>query len=124
MIAVADFAVLIPFYANGLRGDQLGELLQSTARHAVRFGAVRTSCYRSQEDAYSFQLVLHFEDKADWLRYWHSDEFVATRTRGGSWFQKPLAYEMHEILVDEVAPGRHGAEASAMAPAAAPATTS
>ena len=109
---MARFAVTIPFYATGLRGNDLGALLERTARHAVRYGAVRTSAYRSQEDAYAFLLVLHFDEKGDWQRFWHSDEFVATRTEGASWFQKPLQYEMNEILVDEAAPG-HGAVAPA-----------
>lgn len=103
---MARFAVLIPFYATGLRGDDLEGLLRETVGHAGRFGATRSAVYRSREDPYGFQVLLHFEDKSDWTRYWHSEEFVEMRTRGGSWFQKPLQYDMHDIVVDEVAPAR------------------
>jgi hypothetical protein len=91
--------VHIPFYATGFRGDKLAAALAEIAAVAPRYGATHYDVYRSRDDMYRLLLVVEFATKLDWERYWGGPEFTAMRTRCSSWYQVPLAYAWHDIVV-------------------------
>jgi quinol monooxygenase YgiN len=91
-------SVHLPWYATGFRADKLAAALGEIAAVAPRYGATRYAIYRSRDDPYKFLMVIDFESKLDWERYWSSPEFVAMRTTTSSWYQIPLLYAWQDIV--------------------------
>ncbi|WP_320669608.1 hypothetical protein [Patulibacter defluvii] len=119
-------AVHLPYYATGLRHDQLAEALEALTPELLRVGALEVRVDRSKEDAYRFRQVIHVADKATWAKVWNSEPFVAFRTTKIAWYQKPLAYELYEPLTTGTAAGVSDVrgEAPADAPVAGEASAS
>lgn len=95
----------LPYYATGLRADQLAEALDELTPELLRLGALEVRVYRSKEDAYRFFQVIQVEDKDAWARIWNGTAFVRFRTICGPWFQKPMAYAPYETISQAVASG-------------------
>jgi hypothetical protein len=98
----------VPWYATGLRGDQLAAALQEIAPVALRYGATDWAVYRSNDDRYKFQQLATFEDKAGYDMYWNGPEFAAWRADYSSYYQVPVVYAPMTL----VASGRQGVEAN------------
>lgn len=102
---MSGLAYHLPYYATGLRADQLAEALDELTPELLRLGALEVRVYRSKEDAYRFFQVIQVEDKETWTRIWNGTAFVRFRTVCGPWFQKPLAYAPYETISQSVASG-------------------
>lgn len=98
-------AYQLPYYATGLRADQLAEAFVELTPELLRLGALDVRVYRSTEDSYRFLQVIQVEDKDAWARIWNGTAFVRFRTVCGPWFQKPLAYAPQQTISHGVAPG-------------------
>jgi hypothetical protein len=90
--------VLIPWYATGLRGDQLAVALGEIAPIALRYGASEYHIYRSRDDKYRLMHFSTFENKADFERYWYGEEFAAWRSDFSSWYQVPILYQWMDMI--------------------------
>jgi quinol monooxygenase YgiN len=90
--------VHVPFYATGFRHNKLADALAEIASVAPRYGATHYAVYRSRDDLYRFLLIVDFESKMDWERYWGGPEFTAMRTLSSSWYQVPLLYTWNDIV--------------------------
>ncbi len=66
----------LPYYATGLRADQLAEAFDELTPELLRLGALEVRVYRSKEDAYRFLQVIQVEDKDAWTRIWNGEAFV------------------------------------------------
>ncbi|MFA4927405.1 MAG: hypothetical protein WC558_02730 [Patulibacter sp.] len=95
----------LPYYATGLRADQLAEALDELTPELLRLGALEVRLYRSNEDAYKFFQVIHVADKVAWTKIWNGEAFVRFRTVCSPWYQKPLAYAPQQLISRGVAPG-------------------
>jgi hypothetical protein len=107
--------VHIPWYATFFRGDKLDAALREIAPLALRYGGTEYDVFRSRDDRYRFLQLAYFEDKSDWERYWYGEEFSTWRADYASWYQVPVLYVWHDVVV-------HGAldpEAAALSPARA-----
>jgi hypothetical protein len=91
-------SVHIAWYATGFRADKLAAALTEIVAVAPRYGATHYAIYRSRDDRYKFLMVVDFESKLDWDRYWHGPEFLAMRTTSSSWYQIPLQYVWHDVV--------------------------
>ncbi len=98
-------AYSLPYYANGLRADQLSEALVELTPELLRLGALDVRVYRSKEDPYRFLQVIQVESKDAWTKIWNGEPFVRFRTVCGSWYQKPLAYAPQEAISHGIASG-------------------
>jgi hypothetical protein len=96
---MAAGCVHIPWYATGLRHDALAEALVEIAPVAQRYGATAHAVYRSRDDLYKFLQTADFPDKVSWERYWFGEEFIDWRARHSSWYQVPVLYVWHDVLV-------------------------
>ena len=99
--------VHVPWYATGFRGDELEAALAEIAPVAMRYGATAYSVYRSRDDRYKFLQTATFENKLDWERYWNGPEFIQWREKYSSWYQIPVLYVWHDMVlsgVSELAP--------------------
>jgi len=90
--------VHVPWYATGLRHDQLADALAGIAPIALRYGARSYAVYRSNDDRYKFLQTAEFEHKRDWERYWNGPEFIDFRVLTSSWYQVPVLYVWHDRI--------------------------
>ncbi len=91
--------VQIPWYATFFRGDRFSDALEEIAPLALRYGATDYAVYRSRDDGYKFLQTATFENKLDWQRYWDGPEFSDWRAEYTSWYQVPVLYVWHDIVV-------------------------
>lgn len=96
---MARGVVHVPWYATLFRGDQFEEAIQEIAPLALRYGATDFAVYRSREDTYKFLQTATFEDKAQWEAYWYGTEFNDFRATHSSWYQVPILYAWHDLVV-------------------------
>ena len=92
-------AVHIPWYATVFRGDKLESALEIIAPLALRYGATDYAVYRSRDDRYKFLQLATFEAKSDFERYWYGEEFVGWRADYTSWYQVPIVYAWHDLII-------------------------
>ena len=91
--------VHIPWYATGLRHDNLAAALAGIAPVAVRYGARTYAVHRFRDDQYKFLQTAEFESKLDFDRYWHGPEFIDFRVLAASWYQVPVTYAWADLVV-------------------------
>ncbi|HET6447748.1 MAG TPA: hypothetical protein VFG31_01465 [Conexibacter sp.] len=104
--------VHIPWYATLFRGDKLAAAVSEAAAASIRYGATQYKVHRSRDDAYRLLLMVWFESRLDWERYWEGPEMVALRTNHMGHYQVPLLYSWNEELVsDVIEPAANGAPA-------------
>lgn len=102
---MSGLAYHLPYYATGLRADQLAEAFVELTPELLRLGALDVRVYRSKEDSYKFLQVIQVEDKDAWAKIWNGAAFVRFRTVCGPWYQKPLAYAPMQVITHGTAPG-------------------
>jgi hypothetical protein len=96
---MSGLAIHLPFYATGLQADNLAAALEELTPKLLRLeGVLEVRVYRSKDDAYKFQQVIHITSKKQWEAIWNSRAFIDFRTVSTKLFQKPLAYVLHETL--------------------------
>ena len=108
---MAGGVVQIPWYATLFRGDQFEAALHEIAPLAMRYGATDFAVYRSRDDSYKFLQMATFEGKTAWESYWYGPEFNEWRATHASWFQVPVLYGWHDLVLS----GRSEVEAPAEA---------
>jgi hypothetical protein len=90
--------VHVPWYATGLRGDNLSAALADISHVALRYGARSHAIYRYNDDRYKFLQTAEFENKADFEAYWYGPEFTDFRVLCSSWYQVPVLYGWTELV--------------------------
>jgi quinol monooxygenase YgiN len=98
--------VWVPFYATLFRQDQFAAECAQAAELSLRYGATRYQVHRSNDDRYKITMMVWFESKTAWYRYWDGPEMIAFRRRNSGRFQIPVVYVWHE----ELAAGELGPE--------------
>jgi hypothetical protein len=91
--------VQVPWYATVWRGDRLEAALEQIAPLALRYGASQFGVYRSRDDPYKLLQFAHFESKLDWERYWDGPDFIAWRAEYSSFYQVPILYGWHDLVI-------------------------
>ncbi len=91
--------VHIPWYATFFRGDRFEVALMEIAPVALRYRATDYQVHRSRDDRYRFLQMASFEDKGDFELYWYGEEFRAWRADHASWFQVPIVYVWHDLVI-------------------------
>lgn len=97
---MAAYSFHIPFYATGLRGDELEAALSQVAPIAARYGGTHWAVYRSQEDAYKFMLIVDFPSKSSFEAYWYGEEARDMRAAMSGFFQNPVTYAPQAIVAE------------------------
>ena len=96
---MAAGVVHIPWYATLFRGDKFEAALEEIAPVALRYGATEYAIYRSRDDQYRFLQLATFEDKQGFEAYWYGADFNDWRARYSSWYQVPVLYVWHDLVV-------------------------
>ena len=97
---MAGGLVTVPWYANVFRGDKLEIALAELVPVAARYGATAYGLWRGLDDRYAFQQWAAFPEKLMWERYWDGEEMVNFRIECSSWYQVPLVYHWHDVVVE------------------------
>jgi hypothetical protein len=87
---------IVPF-----RADRWYELWQPAAARMPAFGASSWSLTRSIDDRLAFRQSAVWNSRADFERYWYSDEIEAARNAIIDLYDKPLLPAWHTLLVTE-----------------------
>ena len=108
--------VWVPWYATLFRSDAFAAECAQAAELALRYRATQYQVHRSRDDRYRITMMLWFESKTDWYRYWDGPEMMEFRRRNAGRFQIPVTYVWH----DELASGALGPQVGLAEPEPAP----
>ena len=85
----------IDWHVHPFRADRWLAAWKPAAERALAFGATSSTISRSIEDPLLFRQKSVWEDKADFERYWFSDEVAAVREEVMNLYNKPLLPSWH-----------------------------
>ncbi|MEX2105495.1 MAG: hypothetical protein WD810_01205 [Solirubrobacterales bacterium] len=83
------------------RADRWLDIWESAAAKMPAYGASSWSLTRSTEDPLAFQQTSAWENRADFERYWYSEEIESARAAIIGLYDLPLLPTWHTLLVAE-----------------------
>jgi hypothetical protein len=95
---VADEVCYIDWHVHPMRAERWLEAWQPFAGRAMAFGAHSWGLTRSIEDPLLFRQASVWSDRADFERYWYSDEISAAREAILGLYNKPLLPTWHTLV--------------------------
>jgi hypothetical protein len=109
--------VHIPWYATGLRGDQMERALLDVTATALRYGATGWQLHRSRDDRYKLLQIIDWDDKGDFELWWNGQEMIDFRVISSGWWQVPVLYVWHDLCGSGQVEEGNGETQAAPAPA-------
>jgi hypothetical protein len=103
----------IDWHTTPFRSDRWYEIWKPALDRALAFGATSSYLTRSVDDPLHFRQLSTWEDKADFERYWASDEISALRQEAMSYYAKPLLPGWHTLSAAAAESSAPALEASA-----------
>ena len=97
---MADIAV-IDWRIHPFRADRWYEAWRPAAARALAFGASSWSLTRSIDDPLAIRQTMVWESRADFERYWYSDEIEHARAAVIDLYDIPLLPAWHTLLAAE-----------------------
>ena len=91
----------IEWHVSPFRADRWLELWEPAAARMPAFGAKSWSLTRSIDDPLAFRQSAVWESRADFERYWYSEEIDAARAKVIDLYAKPLLYTWHALIAAE-----------------------
>ena len=91
--------VHVNWYATLFRGDSFAAALEEITAVSLRYGASEYAVYRSRDDAYKVLQMTTWESHDDFDRYWYGEDFALWRADHQSWYQVPVLYVWHDLVV-------------------------
>jgi hypothetical protein len=86
---------VIDWHVTPWRAGRFFQIWEPAAERALAFGAKSWTLTRSVDDPLLFRQTTIWDDRADFERYWYSDEVSAARTEAISYFGKPVLPAWH-----------------------------
>jgi hypothetical protein len=83
------------------RRDRWLDLWEPAAAKCAAYGAKSWSLTRADDDPLAFQQTMVWENKADFERYWFSQEIAEIRESIVNWYVIPLLPTWHTLLAAE-----------------------
>jgi quinol monooxygenase YgiN len=99
----------IDWHVNPFRADRWLEIWRPALDRALAFGATASYITRNEEDPLHFRQVSVWRDRADFDRYWASDEVSALRQEALAYFHKPVYPAWHSLTADAAVQAANGA---------------
>jgi hypothetical protein len=90
----------IDWRIHPLRADRWLEIWAPALDRALAFGARSCLLSRDAEDPLHFRQVSVWERRADFERYWFSDELIDLREAAINYYNKPLSPQWHSLTAD------------------------
>jgi heme-degrading monooxygenase HmoA len=92
---------VIDWRVTPFRADRFLERWEPAAARVLSFGAQSWSLTRSIDDPLHFTQTSIWDSRADFERYWYSDEIAAVREQIVDYYVKPLLPAWHAIVAAE-----------------------
>jgi hypothetical protein len=89
---------VLDWHIAPFRADRWLDTWETAAARMPAFGAKSWSLTRSIDDPLSFQQTSVWESRADFERYWYSEEIAAVRVQCAGFYQVPLLPKFHTIV--------------------------
>jgi quinol monooxygenase YgiN len=90
----------VEWHISPFRRDRFLETWLPALDRALAFGARSCFLSRNEEDPLHFRQVSVWDDRADFDRYWASDEISALRQAALPYFNKPVYPVWHDLIAD------------------------
>ncbi len=97
MSDTGGIVVKIAWVANPFRGDKFEAAWLPAAEAVLDYGATGWALFRSEDGLLDFTQLAFFPSKAEWERYWYSEEITAARADAQGLYQVPLLPTFHRI---------------------------
>ncbi len=88
----------IDFHVTPFRADRFFAIWESAAARSLAFGAKSWKISRSEEDPLLFRQETIWDDRADFERYWYSEELEKKRREAINYYGKPLLPSWHSLV--------------------------
>jgi hypothetical protein len=89
---------IINWHVTPMRADRWYAIWRPAFERAAAFGATSYTLTRSEDDHLHFVQTTIWDNRADFERYWSSDEVAKAREDAINWFAKPLLPSWHVLL--------------------------
>jgi hypothetical protein len=86
------------WHISPLRGQRWLELWEPAAEKCTAYGAKSWSLTRSDDDTLAYEQTMVWEKKADFERYWYSQEIADARQAVVAWYDIPMLPEWHTLI--------------------------
>lgn len=91
----------IDWHVHPFRAERWYEIWEPGAARVMSFGAKSWSLTRSKDDPLLFRQESSWENRADFDRYWYSDEISELRRQAINYYNKPVLPAWHALLASE-----------------------
>jgi quinol monooxygenase YgiN len=91
----------LDWHINPFRADRFLDLWEPSAAKAAAYGAKSWSLIRSTDDPLAFRQTMVWESRADFERYWYSDEIAQARAAIIDLYDIPLLPAWHILVAAE-----------------------
>ncbi len=90
---------VIDWHVNPFRADRWYKVWRPALERSAAFGATSFTLTRSEDDHLHFIQTTFWDSRADFDRYWSSDEVSRAREDAIDYYNKPLLPAWHMLLV-------------------------
>ena len=101
----APIFVEVIWHVNPFRGDKFEAGWLPSAEAVLDYGATYWAFLRAHEGRLDFLQHAIFPTKANFERYWYSEQIASARTELAGYYQIPLLPTFHEIVGSGTAVG-------------------
>lgn len=91
----------LDWHITPMRADRFLDLWEAAAAKAPAYGAKSWSLIRSTDDPLAFRQTMIWESRADFERYWYSDEIAQARAAIIDLYDIPLLPAWHILVAAE-----------------------
>ncbi|HEY5942924.1 MAG TPA: hypothetical protein VIT89_08710 [Solirubrobacterales bacterium] len=91
----------LDWHITPFRADRFLDQWESIAAKASAYGAKSWSLIRSKDDPLAFRQTMIWENRADFERYWYSDEVEEARAAIIGFYDIPLLPAWHTLVAAE-----------------------
>ena len=91
----------LDWHVTPFRADRFLDLWEAAAAKAPAYGAKSWSLIRSTDDPLALRQTMVWESRADFERYWYSDEIAQARAAIIDLYDIPLLPAWHTLVASE-----------------------
>ncbi len=88
----------LDFHVTPMRAERFFEIWEPAAARSLSFGAKSWKISRSVDDPLLFRQETVWDKRADFERYWFSEELDKKRQEAINYYGKPLLPEWHQLV--------------------------
>jgi hypothetical protein len=99
----------VEWHITPFRADRWFEIWRPALDRALAHGARGAFITRNEDDPLHFREVTVWDSRADYERWWFSDELSALRQQALGFYHKPIDHHWHAHVADAAVQAANGA---------------